>query len=59
MAASDLTELRRPPIIVYADYRDHREIILCPHKPRTSSGVRSTSGTDTPKITIYNRSTKG
>jgi hypothetical protein len=27
---------------------------LCRHKPRSSSGGRSTPSTDTPKITIYN-----
>jgi hypothetical protein len=30
----------------------------CPHKPRSSSGGRSTFGTDTPKITIYNCRTR-
>jgi hypothetical protein len=27
--------------------RGHRKIVLTPHKPRSSSGGRTTSGTDT------------
>jgi hypothetical protein len=42
-------ETRTPPVRVYAVPRGHRNIILSPHNPRSSSGGRLTSGTATPK----------
>jgi hypothetical protein len=53
-----LIEPTQPPVRVYPEVRGHRQIILSPHNPRSSSGGRSTPGTNTPrKITIYGWST--
>jgi hypothetical protein len=47
--AHQLIEPAQPPVRVYAEARGHREIILSPHNPRSSSGGRATPVTNTPQ----------
>jgi isopentenyl diphosphate isomerase/L-lactate dehydrogenase-like FMN-dependent dehydrogenase len=44
-----IIQVRQPPATVYAGSRGHRKIVLSRHKPRSSSGGRSTTSTDTPQ----------
>jgi hypothetical protein len=48
----------QPPVSVYAEVRGHRQIILSPHNPRSSSSRRSLFSTPRRKITIYGWGTR-